>query len=132
MQTQTVALVVDNALSGQQKKAQALIYADITQTIGNTRLVRLSRLQRKHHGLANILAKVEYFNPAGSIKDRPAMAMIETLMQSAEFTPHIEIIEATSGNKGVACPWICAMKQIKLTIVIPEHMSLERQKLIKH
>jgi cysteine synthase A len=93
------------------EKAQARIYDDITQTIGNTPLVRLSRLQSKHHGLANMLAKVEYFNPAGSIKDRPAMAMIETLMQSAEFTPHTEIIEATSGNNGVACAWIFAMKQ---------------------
>lgn len=60
------------------------------------------------------------------------MAMIESLMQSAEFTPSTEIIEATSGNNGVACAWICAMKEIKLTIVIPEHMSIERQKLIKH
>jgi cysteine synthase A len=132
MQTQTVTLVVDNVHSGQQEISQSCIYDDITQTIGNTPLVRLSRLQAKYQGQANILAKVEYFNPAGSIKDRPAMAMIEALMQSEGFTQHTEIIEATSGNNGVACAWICAMKGIKLTVVIPEHMSIERQKLIKH
>ena len=108
------------------------IYDDITQTIGNTPLVRLSRLADKYSVKANILAKIEYFNPAGSIKDRPAMAMIEALIASKDFNDQTEIIEPTSGNNGVACAWICAMKGIKLTIVIPEHMSIERQKLIKH
>jgi cysteine synthase A len=108
------------------------IYDDITQTIGNTPLVRLSRLANKFFVTANILAKIEYFNPAGSIKDRPAMAMIEALIASKNFNAKTEIIEPTSGNNGVACAWICAMKGIKLTIVIPEHMSIERQKLIKH
>jgi cysteine synthase A len=108
------------------------IYDDITQTIGNTPLVRLSRLAERYSVKANILAKIEYFNPAGSIKDRPAMAMIEALIASEKFNAQTEIIEPTSGNNGVACAWICAMKGIKLTIVIPEHMSIERQKLIKH
>ena len=108
------------------------IFDDITQTIGNTPLVRLSRLADKFSVQANILAKIEYFNPAGSIKDRPAMAMIEALIGSKHFNAQTEIIEPTSGNNGVACAWICAMKGIKLTIVIPEHMSIERQKLIKH
>lgn len=108
------------------------IYDDITQTIGNTPLVRLSRLGTKFSLEANILAKVEYFNPAGSIKDRPAMAMINALMVSDSFNDKTEIIEPTSGNNGVACAWLCAMRGIKLTIIIPEHMSIERQKLIKH
>jgi len=108
------------------------IYDDITQTIGHTPLVRLSRLADKYSVKAHILAKIEYFNPAGSIKDRPAMAMIEALIASESFNAKTEIIEPTSGNNGVACAWICAMKEIKLTIVIPEHMSIERQKLIKH
>lgn len=113
----------------QQKRK---IYDDITQTIGNTPLVRLSRLANKFDAVAEILAKVEYFNPAGSIKDRPALAMIEALMASDQFTNKTEIIEATSGNNGVACAWVCAIMQIPLTIVIPEHMSIERRKLIKH
>jgi cysteine synthase A len=108
------------------------IFDDISQTIGNTPLVRLNRLAAKHAVNAHILAKIEYLNPAGSIKDRPAMAMIEALIQSDIFTLDTEIIEPTSGNNGVACAWLCAMQGIKLTIVIPEHMSIERQKLIKH
>ncbi|MGJ8681769.1 cysteine synthase A [Paraglaciecola sp.] len=108
------------------------IYDDITQTIGNTPLVRLSKLSEAFSVKANLLAKIEYFNPAGSIKDRPAMAMINALINSDRFNDKTEIIEATSGNNGVACAWICALKGIKLTIVIPEHMSIERQKLIRH
>lgn len=111
---------------------QGRIYSDITQTIGNTPLVRMSRLEALYDVGAELIAKVEYFNPAGSIKDRPAMAMIDALMRSEVFNDKTEIIEATSGNNGVACAWICAIKKIPLTIVIPEHMSIERRKLIKH
>lgn len=121
-----------NLVSQEQDNARGKIYDDITQTIGNTPLVKLSRLADKFLLEANILAKVEYFNPAGSIKDRPALAMINALMASASFNDRTEIIEPTSGNNGVACAWLCAMRGIKLTIVIPEHMSIERQKLIKH
>ena len=108
------------------------ILDDITQTIGNTPLIRLSRFKQHHQLNADVLAKVEFFNPAGSIKDRPAKAMLEALMSSPEFNQHTEIIEASSGNNGVACAWLCAIYNIKLTICIPEHMSIERQKLIRH
>lgn len=108
------------------------IYDDISQTIGNTPLVRLSRFAEQQALHAEVLAKVEYFNPACSIKDRPALAMIDALMASPEFNPRSQIIEATSGNNGVACAWLCALRDIPLTIVIPEHMSIERMKLIKH
>jgi len=108
------------------------IYDNILQTIGDTPLVRLSRLAKYADIRPSILAKIEYFNPAGSIKDRPAMAMIEALMKSDQFTQNTEIIDATSGNNGVACAWICAYFDIPLTIVIPEHMSIERRKLIHH
>lgn len=111
---------------------RGVIYDDITQTIGNTPLVKLSRFAKALDIEANILAKIEYFNPAGSIKDRPALAMIEAMINDGRITTGTEIIEATSGNNGVACAWICALKKIPLTIVIPEHMSIERRKLIKH
>ena len=111
---------------------RGIIYDDITQTIGNTPLVRLNRFAQAFDIKANILAKIEFFNPAGSIKDRPAIAMIEAAIKAGKITPQTEIIEATSGNNGVACAWICALKKIPLTIVIPEHMSVERRKLIKH
>jgi len=109
-----------------------LIYDDITQTIGNTPLVRLSRFRAEYGLHANVLAKVEYFNPAGSIKDRPAQAMLKALMNSPAFNGNTQIIEASSGNNGVACAWLCAIYGIKLTVCIPEHMSIERQKLIRH
>ena len=120
-----------NALNAPVTRAPK-IYDNILQTIGNTPLVQLNRL-KKHFALhANILGKIEYFNPAGSIKDRPAIAMIEALMASDEFTHETEIIDATSGNNGVSCAWICAYYNIPLTIVIPEHMSIERRKMIHH
>jgi cysteine synthase A len=111
---------------------RGIIYDDITQTIGNTPIVKLSRFADALSVKANILAKVEFFNPAGSIKDRPALAMIEEMIADGRIQAGTEIIEATSGNNGVACAWICALKKIPLTIVIPEHMSIERRKLIKH
>lgn len=113
-------------------RGRGFIYDDITQTIGNTPLVRLSRFANALDVSANILAKIEFFNPAGSIKDRPALAMIDAMITDGRIGADTEIIEATSGNNGVACAWICAMKKIPLTIVIPEHMSIERRKLIKH
>jgi cysteine synthase A len=111
---------------------RGFIYDDITQTIGNTPLVRLSRFAEVLNVKANVLAKIEFFNPAGSIKDRPALAMIEAMIADGRISTVTEIIEATSGNNGVACAWICALKKIPLTIVIPEHMSIERRKLIQH
>ncbi|GLP95467.1 cysteine synthase A [Paraferrimonas sedimenticola] len=112
-------------------ESRGRIFDDITQTVGCTPLVRLSRFKDHYDLHANVLAKVESFNPAGSIKDRPAMAMIEAMIEDGRIGPDSEIIEATSGNNGVACAWICAMKKIPLTIVIPEHMSIERRKLIQ-
>lgn len=104
----------------------------LTETIGNTPIVRLNRYEKSIDAQAQLLAKLEYFNPMASIKDRPAFAMIQSLRQSECFTDQTEIIEATSGNNGVACAWLCAIFDIPLTIVIPEHMSIERQRLIKH
>ncbi|GLS82986.1 cysteine synthase A [Paraferrimonas haliotis] len=114
-----------------QVQSRGKVFDDITQTIGCTPLVRLSRFAKAHQLHGEVLAKIESFNPAGSIKDRPAMAMIEAMIANGTIGPDTEIIEATSGNNGVACAWICAMKKIPLTIVIPEHMSIERRKLIQ-
>lgn len=108
------------------------IYPGIEHTIGHTPLVALSRIAKTESFQANVLGKVEFMNPAGSIKDRPAYAMLKALMASPEFTADTQLIEASSGNNGVACAWLCALYGIPLTIVIPEHMSIERQKLIRH
>jgi cysteine synthase A len=106
------------------------IYDNILQTVGNTPIVRLERLCANYQTHAEILAKVESFNPCNSIKDRSALAMIEGMEAEGKIKQETEIIEATSGNNGVACAWACAMKNIPLTICIPEHMSIERRKMM--
>ncbi|TRY31863.1 cysteine synthase A [Aliiglaciecola sp. M165] len=118
------------AIQSSQLKPRG-IYADITQTIGNTPMVALNRIVQNLQLKNEIVAKIEYFNPAGSVKDRPALAMIDSLMASESFNEKTQIIEATSGNNGVACAWICAIRKIPLTVVIPEHMSIERRKLMR-
>ena len=123
----SVVLAEERAYSS--KVGRGLIYNDITQTIGNTPLVRLGRLMVVHDVKADILAKIESFNPAGSVKDRSAFAMIESLEAAGRIGPETELIEATSGNNGVSCAWVCAIKGIPLTIVMPEHMSVERRKM---
>ena len=103
----------------------------ITETIGNTPLVRLNRLPELQGAGATVLAKLEYFNPAGSIKDRAALSMLEDLLRQHNGNVR-HIIEATSGNSGVACAWLGAVYDIPVTIVMPEHMSCERQLMIRH
>jgi cysteine synthase A len=103
----------------------------ITQTIGNTPMVQLNRLADAPATKARVLLKLEYFNPAGSIKDRAALSMLEDLLR--QHNGHItHVIEATSGNSGVACAWLGAVYGIPVTIVMPEHMSKERQLMIRH
>lgn len=107
------------------------VLTSVIHTIGKTPLVKLNRITQEEGISARLMAKLEYFNPAGSIKDRAALAMLEDLLESAHF-PIKHVIEATSGNSGVACAWLGAIYNIAVTIVMPEHMSAERQKLIKH
>ena len=121
-----------NTANYQLDKSAHNILPSIMSAIGNTPLVRMQNLMHKYQCGADILGKLEYFNPMSSTKDRPAKAMIEALISSKAFHSNTQIIEATSGNNGVSCAWICAMYNIPLTIVIPEHMSIERQKMIKH
>lgn len=106
-------------------------HACITQTIGDTPLVRLNRLPALQNVNATILAKLEYFNPAGSIKDRAALSMLQDLLNRHDGKV-THVIEATSGNSGVACAWLGAVYAIPVTIVMPEHMSRERQLMIRH
>ncbi|GGF69420.1 PLP-dependent cysteine synthase family protein [Alteromonas lipolytica] len=120
--------MLDNALNALQANP---VFNCITQTIGQTPLVRLNRLPNLQGVEATILAKLEYFNPAGSIKDRAALSMLQDLL-SRHGNKVKHIVEATSGNSGVACAWLGAIYDIPVTIVMPEHMSAERQKLIRH
>lgn len=103
------------------------IYENILHTIGNTPLVKINRL---NDGYANILAKVESFNPAGSVKDRPALNMIEDAEKSALINKDTVIIEPTSGNTGIGLAMVCAVKGYRMILTMPETMSIERRKLL--
>jgi cysteine synthase A len=109
----------------------ARIYQGTLGLIGNTPLVELVRLEKKYNLEARLLAKVEYFNPAGSVKDRIAKEMIEQAERDGKLKPGSTIIEPTSGNTGIGLAAIAAAKGYRLIIVLPETMSIERRNIIK-
>jgi cysteine synthase A len=108
------------------------IYDSITDTIGNTPLVRLSRMAERHEVPANLLAKLEFFNPGGSVKDRIGLAMIEALEAEGRIRPGVTtLVEPTSGNTGIALALAAAARGYRLILVMPETMSIERRKMLK-
>ena len=109
----------------------AKIYDDITQTIGNTPLVRLNRTAAAHGAQAEILLKLEFFNPLASVKDRIGKAMIEDALKSGKINKDTILIEPTSGNTGIALAFVAAAHGLKLILTMPETMTIERRKLLK-
>ena len=107
------------------------IYEDLTKLVGRTPLVHLARLEKAEKLKARLLAKVEYFNPGGSVKDRIALAMIEDAEKKGLLKPGATIIEPTSGNTGVGLALVAAVKGYKLVLTMPETMSIERRNLVK-
>jgi cysteine synthase len=107
------------------------IYNDITETIGNTPLVRLNRTAQKHGARAEILLKLEFFNPLSSVKDRIGVAMIDAAARAGRIKPATVLIEPTSGNTGIALAFVAAARGLPLILTMPETMSLERRKLLK-
>jgi cysteine synthase A len=107
------------------------VYDSIVDTIGATPLVRINRLAREAGARADLLAKLEFFNPLNSVKDRIGIAMIEAMERSGKLKPGATIVEPTSGNTGIALAFVAAAKGYRLILVMPESMSLERRKMLK-
>lgn len=107
-----------------------MIYKNISELIGKTPLMELGGMEKKYGLKAKIFAKLEYFNPTGSVKDRPAAAMIEQAERSGALKEGATVIEPTSGNTGIGLAAVCAVKGYRLILTMPETMSIERRKML--
>jgi cysteine synthase len=106
------------------------IFDSITDTIGDTPLVRLNRLPKQRGAKANILAKLEFFNPIGSVKDRIGVSMIDAAQAAGALDKDTVLVEPTSGNTGIALAFVAAARGYRLILVMPESMSIERRKML--
>ena len=118
------------ATQGERRIGHGLIYDNITETIGNTPLVRLRKLEKAHGVEAEIIGKLEFFNPIASVKDRIGVAMIEDLEAQGKLKPGAVLVEPTSGNTGIALAFVAAQRGYRLILVMPETMSIERRKML--
>lgn len=116
--------------SRHKKAGRGRVYDSVVDTIGDTPLVRLPNLTKELGPKATVLAKLEFFNPLASVKDRIGVAMIEALEQAGKIKPGSVLIEPTSGNTGIALAFVAASKGYKLILVMPESMSIERRKML--
>ncbi|WP_112662096.1 cysteine synthase A [Microvirga flavescens] len=117
-------------MADQTKPGRGRIYGSITETIGNTPLVRLKRLPAERGIDAEVLLKLEFFNPISSVKDRIGVSMIDALEAQGVIKPGTTLIEPTSGNTGIALAFVAASRGYRLILVMPETMSLERRKML--
>jgi cysteine synthase A len=118
--------------TSEHKPGRGRIYDSITDTIGDTPIVRLDRIAALKEVRANLLAKLEFFNPIHSVKDRIGVAMVDALEASGRIRPGVNtLIEPTSGNTGIALAFVAAARGYRLILVMPETMSVERRKMLK-
>lgn len=124
-------MTTDASFSAPAKPGRGRIYNSITQTIGDTPIVRLDRLAREKGVKGVLLAKLEFFNPIASVKDRIGVNMIESLEKSGQIIPgKTVLVEPTSGNTGIALAFVAAARGYRLILVMPESMSMERRKML--
>jgi cysteine synthase A len=116
----------------ERKPGRGRVYESITHTIGDTPLVRLNRLPKERGVEAEILVKLEFFNPIASVKDRIGVSMIDALEASGHIKPGATLIEPTSGNTGIALAFVAASRGYRLILVMPETMSIERRKMLAY
>ena len=116
--------------SRHKKAGRGKVFDSIVDTIGDTPLVALPNLSKELGSKARVLAKLEFFNPIASVKDRIGVAMIEALEQAGKIKPGATLIEPTSGNTGIALAFVAASKGYKLILCMPESMSIERRKML--
>jgi cysteine synthase len=117
--------------SAEHRPGRGKIYQSITDTVGDTPLVRLDRLAAEKGVKATLLAKLEFFNPISSVKDRIGVAMIDALEREGKIAPGATLVEPTSGNTGIALAFVAAARGYRLILVMPETMSIERRKMLK-
>lgn len=121
----------DSSSSGERAPGRGRIFDSITDTIGNTPLVRLDRIAKEKGVKAHLLAKLEFFNPIGSVKDRIGVSMIDAMEREGKIRPgETTLVEPTSGNTGIALAYVAAARGYKLVLVMPESMSIERRKML--
>ncbi|MCH2546109.1 MAG: cysteine synthase A [Alphaproteobacteria bacterium] len=107
------------------------IYDSILGTIGDTPLVRINRMASERNCVGNVIAKLEFFNPLSSVKDRIALGMVEAAEAEGKINKDTLLVEPTSGNTGIALAFVCAAKGYRLALTMPESMSIERRKMLK-
>jgi cysteine synthase A len=120
-----------DANAARRKAGRGRIFASITDTIGDTPLVRIDRIGKEKGVVAHLLAKLEFFNPISSVKDRIGVSMIDALEAQGKITPGRGVlVEPTSGNTGIALAFVAAARSYRLVLVMPESMSVERRKML--
>ncbi len=117
-------------MTSAKKPGRGRVYQSITETIGDTPLVALNRFGKKHGAQATILAKLEFFNPISSVKDRIGVSMLDALAEAGKLNEKTVLIEPTSGNTGIALAFAAAARGVKLILTMPESMSVERRKML--